>query len=124
LLPPLLHCSAAGSWVSFLHWFDPLCIAFFSFQIEGYVAGFGNPDWKRTHAAASRTAVAVTNLLKQGATCVGRTVMDELGFGFVLSSSILLDWNDLLLFRIVGARLLEAVLTILETYRCDLIMYI
>ncbi|KAM0891980.1 hypothetical protein ACQ4PT_026050 [Festuca glaucescens] len=52
-----------------------------NFEIEGYVAGFGNPDWKRTHAAASRTAVAVTNLLKQGATCVGRTVMDELGFG-------------------------------------------
>jgi hypothetical protein len=70
-----------------------------SFEIEGYVAGFGNPDWKRTHTAASRTALTVTNLLKQGATCVGRTVMDELGFGFVLSlspqsESILLDWND------------------------------
>jgi Asp-tRNA(Asn)/Glu-tRNA(Gln) amidotransferase A subunit family amidase len=89
----------------------PPFVIFFSFEIEGYVAGFGNPDWKRTHAAASRTAVAVTNLLKQGATCVGRTVMDELGFGFVLSflaqtESILLDWSDLLLFRIVGATLL------------------
>jgi hypothetical protein len=55
----------------------------FSFEIEGYVAGFGNPDWKRTHEAAKRTAVAVAMLWKQGATCVGRTVMDELGFGFV-----------------------------------------
>ncbi|KAK3155321.1 hypothetical protein QOZ80_2BG0201730 [Eleusine coracana subsp. coracana] len=52
-----------------------------NFEIEGYVAGFGNPDWKRTHEAAKRTAVAVTMLQKQGATCVGRTVMDELGFG-------------------------------------------
>ncbi|CAM0944083.1 unnamed protein product [Alopecurus aequalis] len=52
-----------------------------NFEIEGHVAGFGNPDWKSTHNAASRTALAVTTLLKQGATCVGRTVMDELGFG-------------------------------------------
>uniref|UniRef100_A0A0A9D4E8 Amidase domain-containing protein n=1 Tax=Arundo donax TaxID=35708 RepID=A0A0A9D4E8_ARUDO len=52
-----------------------------NFEIEGYVAGFGNPDWKRTHEAARRTAVAVTVLRKRGATCVGRTVMDELGFG-------------------------------------------
>jgi hypothetical protein len=55
----------------------------FSFEIEGYVAGFGNPDWKKTHEAARHTAVAVTMLRKQGATCVGRTIMDELGFGFV-----------------------------------------
>ncbi|WVZ73620.1 hypothetical protein U9M48_021906 [Paspalum notatum var. saurae] len=52
-----------------------------NFEIEGYVAGFGNPDWKRTHEAARHTAVVVTMLRKQGATCVGRTVMDELGFG-------------------------------------------
>ncbi|XP_062221969.1 outer envelope protein 64, mitochondrial-like [Phragmites australis] len=52
-----------------------------SFEIEGYVAGFGNPDWKRTHEAARHTAVAVTMLRKQGGTCVGRTIMDELGFG-------------------------------------------
>ncbi|XP_066320707.1 outer envelope protein 64, mitochondrial-like [Miscanthus floridulus] len=52
-----------------------------NFEIEGYVAGFGNPDWKNTHEAARHTAVAVTMLRKQGATCVGRTIMDELGFG-------------------------------------------
>jgi len=55
----------------------------FSFEIEGCVAGFGNPDWQNTHEAARHTAVAVTMLRKQGATCVGRTIMDELGFGFV-----------------------------------------
>ncbi|KAF8729884.1 hypothetical protein HU200_017345 [Digitaria exilis] len=52
-----------------------------NFEIEGYVAGFGNPDWKRTHEAPRHTSVAVTMLQKQGGTCVGRTVMDELGFG-------------------------------------------
>ncbi|XP_073010671.1 outer envelope protein 64, mitochondrial [Typha latifolia] len=52
-----------------------------NFEVEGYVSGFGNPDWRKTHEAARRTAVAVTMLLKQGATCVGRTVMDELAFG-------------------------------------------
>ncbi|EEC74029.1 hypothetical protein OsI_08982 [Oryza sativa Indica Group] len=52
-----------------------------NFEIEGYVAGFGNPDWKRTHKAATRTAVPVTMLQKQGGTYVGSTVMDELGFG-------------------------------------------
>ncbi|MQL80799.1 hypothetical protein Taro_013250 [Colocasia esculenta] len=52
-----------------------------SFDIKDYVTGFGNPDWKRTHAPASRTAVVVSLLLKHGGTCVGRTVMDELAFG-------------------------------------------
>ncbi|KAL5211201.1 hypothetical protein ABZP36_022048 [Zizania latifolia] len=52
-----------------------------NFEIEGYVSGFGNPDWKRTHKAATRTAIAVTMLRNQGATCVGSTVIDELGFG-------------------------------------------
>lgn len=60
-------------------WFCEIC----SFEIKGYVAGFGNPDWRRTHEPATRTAVAVAALLKQGATCVGRTVMDELAFGSV-----------------------------------------
>ncbi|KAF8404606.1 hypothetical protein HHK36_009493 [Tetracentron sinense] len=51
------------------------------FDIKDYVTGFGNPDWKRTHEPAARTAVAVSCLLKNGATCVGKTVMDELAFG-------------------------------------------
>ncbi|WOL13778.1 outer envelope protein 64, mitochondrial [Canna indica] len=52
-----------------------------NFEIKDYVAGYGNPDWQRTHEPASRTAVVVSMLLKHGATCVGRTVMDELAFG-------------------------------------------
>ncbi|XP_039037954.1 outer envelope protein 64, mitochondrial-like isoform X1 [Hibiscus syriacus] len=51
------------------------------FDVKGYVTGFGNPDWKRTHEPADRTAVVITALLKSGAKCVGKTVMDELAFG-------------------------------------------
>uniref|UniRef100_A0A2P2KKF5 Amidase domain-containing protein n=1 Tax=Rhizophora mucronata TaxID=61149 RepID=A0A2P2KKF5_RHIMU len=52
-----------------------------TFDVKDYVTGFGNPDWKNTHDPAEKTAMAVTALLKNGATCVGKTVMDELGFG-------------------------------------------
>ncbi|KAJ4846805.1 Outer envelope protein 64, mitochondrial [Turnera subulata] len=51
------------------------------FDVKGYVTGFGNPQWKKTHEVAEKTAVVVTALLKNGATCVGKTVMDELAFG-------------------------------------------
>ncbi|KAL5982204.1 hypothetical protein ACLOJK_016274 [Asimina triloba] len=51
------------------------------FDIKDYVTGLGNPDWTRTHEPAKRTAAAITYLLKNGATCVGKTVMDEFSFG-------------------------------------------
>ncbi|KAK9989088.1 hypothetical protein SO802_029327 [Lithocarpus litseifolius] len=51
------------------------------FDVKDYVTGFGSRDWERTHEASGKTAVAVTALLKNGATCVGKTVMDELAFG-------------------------------------------
>ncbi|XP_015578882.1 outer envelope protein 64, mitochondrial isoform X2 [Ricinus communis] len=53
----------------------------FGFDVKDYVTGFGNPDWRRTHEVAEKMAVAVTALLKNGATCVGKTIMDELGLG-------------------------------------------
>ncbi|KAK6911527.1 Amidase signature domain [Dillenia turbinata] len=40
------------------------------FDIEGYVTGFGNPDWARTHSGAESTAPAVMAVLNAGATCV------------------------------------------------------
>lgn len=49
--------------------------------MKGHATGFGNPDWQRTHEVADKTAVVVTALLKNGAKCVGKTVMDELAFG-------------------------------------------
>ncbi|KAA3482544.1 outer envelope protein 64, mitochondrial-like [Gossypium australe] len=51
------------------------------FDVKGLATGFGNPDWQRTHEVADKTAVVVTALLKNGAKCVGKTVMDELAFG-------------------------------------------
>ncbi|XP_056697393.1 amidase 1 isoform X2 [Spinacia oleracea] len=50
------------------------------FDLEGFVTGFGNPDWARTHTPAKSTAPAVLALLKAGATCVGKTVMDEMAY--------------------------------------------
>ncbi|KAB2005840.1 hypothetical protein ES319_D11G299200v1 [Gossypium barbadense] len=50
------------------------------FDIEGYVTGFGNPDWARTHSASTSTAPAVMDLLTAGATCLGKTVMDEMAY--------------------------------------------
>ncbi|KAL2942123.1 Amidase 1 [Bienertia sinuspersici] len=50
------------------------------FDVEGYATGFGNPDWARTHTIAKSTAPAVLALLRAGATCVGRTVMDEVAY--------------------------------------------
>lgn len=52
------------------------------FDVEGYVTGFGNPDWARTHPVATSTAPTVLALLGAGATCVGKTVMDEMAYRF------------------------------------------
>ncbi|KAK7328149.1 hypothetical protein VNO77_22245 [Canavalia gladiata] len=51
------------------------------FDVKGYVTGFGNPDWKRTHEEAAETAIVINTLLSNGATFVGKTVMDEFSFG-------------------------------------------
>ncbi|XP_054818295.1 translocon at the outer membrane of chloroplasts 64 [Prosopis cineraria] len=51
------------------------------FDIDGYVTSFGHPDWARAHGPASQTSAAVSSLLEGGATCIGRTVVDELAFG-------------------------------------------
>ncbi|XP_065615965.1 amidase 1-like [Quercus suber] len=50
------------------------------YDVDGYVTGFGNPDWARTHPAATSTAPAVSSLLRAGATCIGKTVMDEMAY--------------------------------------------
>ncbi|XP_060175897.1 outer envelope protein 64, mitochondrial [Lycium barbarum] len=50
-------------------------------DVKEYVTGFGSPEWKRTHGVATKTAMVVTALLKNGATCVGKTIMDEFGLG-------------------------------------------
>uniref|UniRef100_A0A5B7B3V0 Amidase domain-containing protein n=1 Tax=Davidia involucrata TaxID=16924 RepID=A0A5B7B3V0_DAVIN len=51
------------------------------FDIDGFVTGFGNLDWARTHESASRTSPVVSALIEGGATCVGKTVVDEMAYG-------------------------------------------
>lgn len=51
------------------------------FDINGYVTGFGNPDWARTHQPASHTSPSVSVLVDGGATCVGKTLIDDMSFG-------------------------------------------
>lgn len=51
------------------------------FDVEGVAACAGNPDWLRTHRAATRTAPAVAKLLDSGASLRGLTTTDELTLG-------------------------------------------
>ncbi|KMZ74218.1 Glutamyl-tRNA(Gln) amidotransferase subunit A [Zostera marina] len=51
------------------------------FDVVGLVTGFGNPDWARTHDAAIATATSVSAAVDGGATCVGKTVVDDMCFG-------------------------------------------
>jgi amidase len=50
------------------------------YDVAGQKTGFGSPDWLRTHAAASRTAAVVQQLLDAGARLAGKTQTDELTF--------------------------------------------
>jgi amidase len=53
------------------------------FDVAGHVTGGGNPDWKRSHGPASKTAWAVQVLVDAGATMVGKTMTDELTRGIL-----------------------------------------
>jgi amidase len=48
------------------------------YDVAGHRAGFGSPDWLRTHGPATRTAPVVQRLLDAGAHLVGKTHTDEL----------------------------------------------
>ncbi|KAH6789963.1 translocon at the outer membrane of chloroplasts 64-V [Perilla frutescens var. frutescens] len=54
-----------------------------NFDVKGYITGYGSADWKRTHEATSKSAEVVKTMLKKGATCVGKTVMGQLGYGIL-----------------------------------------
>jgi amidase len=51
------------------------------FEVEGIAGCAGNPDWLRTHRAATETAPAVAKLLDSGASLRGLTITDELTLG-------------------------------------------
>ncbi len=50
------------------------------FDVEGYVTGAGNPTWLKTHTKANSTSPLISELLSQGAECVGRVQTDELAY--------------------------------------------
>lgn len=55
--------------------------------MEGFISGFGNLDWARTHAPAKSTSPVVLATLNAGATCLGRTVMDEMAYRYLVPPS-------------------------------------
>ncbi|KAK7344156.1 hypothetical protein VNO77_13474 [Canavalia gladiata] len=67
-------------WQQALYWMEIQAHCQKLFDFEGYVATFGNPDWKRTHKEATSIAPSVFDLLEAGATFIGTTVMDELAY--------------------------------------------
>lgn len=52
-------------------------------DVAGYRTGCGNPTWRDTHPPAAFHAVCVEQLLAAGATCVGKTVTDEVAFSLL-----------------------------------------
>lgn len=50
------------------------------FDVAGFVTGFGNPDWAKSHAPATRHAPTVAALLDAGGELVGKTITDELAY--------------------------------------------
>ena len=51
------------------------------FDIQGYVTGGGNPDWRASQVAAKETAWAVRILVDAGADMIGKTLTDEITRG-------------------------------------------
>lgn len=51
-----------------------------SFAVAGHATGFGNPDWKRSHEAATQHAASITQVLAAGAHLTATTCCDEITF--------------------------------------------
>ncbi|KAJ4755638.1 Glutamyl-tRNA(Gln) amidotransferase subunit A [Rhynchospora pubera] len=51
------------------------------FDISEAIASFGCPDWTATHHPATHTSPVISTLVENGATCVGKTVIDDMAFG-------------------------------------------
>lgn len=50
------------------------------FEVEGFGTGFGCLHWEKTHEPASCNAPSIASCVQAGATCVGKTHMDELAY--------------------------------------------
>ena len=53
------------------------CVVKDMYDIAGYVAGCGNPEWLTSHQPAARHCPPVQKILDAGATITGKTVCDE-----------------------------------------------
>lgn len=51
-----------------------------TFDIKGRKTGCGNPRWHQTHPSAVSNALCIDLLLSNGATCLGKTITDEITF--------------------------------------------
>ena len=59
------------------------------FDIQGYVTGGGNPDWRASQGTAKETAWAVRILVEAGATMIGKTLTDEITRGILVKTPIM-----------------------------------
>lgn len=53
------------------------------YDVSGHVTGCGNPDWARTHPAATQNAPPVDAFLSAGARLIGKTHTDELAYSLM-----------------------------------------
>ena len=52
-------------------------------DVAGHRTGCGNPTWLATHPSAPVSAVCVEQLLAAGASCIGKTITDEVAFSLL-----------------------------------------
>ena len=52
-------------------------------DVAGMKTGCGNPSWRDSHPPAVVHAICVEQLLRAGARCVGKTILDELAFSLI-----------------------------------------
>jgi amidase len=52
-------------------------------DVAGHPTGCGNPTWLETHPRAAVSAVCIEQLLAAGATCIGKTITDEVAFSLL-----------------------------------------
>src|SRR5436853_1546588 len=63
---------------------DGLCFAVKDvIDVAGCKTGCGNPTWRDSHPTAVAHAVCVEQLLRAGASCVGKAICDELAFSLL-----------------------------------------
>jgi len=52
-------------------------------DIAGKVTGYGSPCWAMSHPKAISNALCIDQLLSEGASCIGKTISDELAYSLI-----------------------------------------